>query len=229
MELSRRRSGLGGVSHLVIRLGRLMFVECALGRHRDLQGTSIVYAARMIRISALVSLASLAACGGNKTPVEEPPPVVETRPEEPPLPPTSPTPESPVSANLGAKAALQPVKGAKQPPGTVTLTQANDVTSVVSDFEGLRPGRYHLVVHDGTECGDNATKAGDPWKGAESVKLSFVVGGDEPGNVDESGVALKLDGVAPVIGQTLALHEDKKGQPGKILACGTIDLVGAAP
>jgi hypothetical protein len=206
-----------------------MLVPCVLDRHRDLQVTSIDYAPRMIRIAALVSLASLASCGGTKQPVEEPPPVVETSREAPPEPPPPPAVEAPVATNLGAKAALQPVKGAKQPPGTVTLTQANDVTSVVSDFEGLRPGRYHLVVHDGTECGDNATKAGDPWKGAESVKLSFVVGGSEPGNIDESNVALKLDGVAPVIGQTLALHDDKKGQPGKILACGTIDAVGAAP
>lgn len=185
--------------------------------------------ARMIRIAAVVSLASLvSSCGGGKKPVEEPPPVVETVPERP-APPEPAAAEPAVSRNLGAKAALQPVKGAKQPPGTVTLTQSADVTSVVSDFEGLRPGRYHLVVHDGTECGDNGTKAGDPWKGAEGVKLSFVVGGEEAGNIDESNVALKLDGVAPVIGQTLALHDDKKGQPGKMLACGTIDAVGAAP
>ncbi len=188
--------------------------------------------ARMIRIRALVSLVSLASCGGGKKSVAEAddpsPPAVERAGETPP-PPTLAASEPAVSKNLGAKAALTPVKGAKQPPGTVTLTQAGDVTSVVSDFEGLRPGRYHLVVHDGTECGDNASKAGDAWKGAEAVKLSFVVGGDNAGNLDESNVALRLDGVAPVVGQTLALHDDKKGQPGKILACGTIDAVGAAP
>jgi hypothetical protein len=82
------------------------------------------------------------------------------------------------------------------------------------------------VIHDGTECGPNATKAGAPWKGAEAVKLMFKVGGDEPGNIDESGVALSLDGVAPIIGQTIVLHDDKKGAPGKTLACGTIDAVG---
>jgi Cu/Zn superoxide dismutase len=206
-----------------------MLVPCALARHVDLYVTSIDYAARMIRIAPLVSLASLASCGGSTKPVEEPPPVVETQREAPPAPTPAPASEPAASKNLGAKAALQPVKGAKQPPGTVTLTQASDVTSVVSDFEGLRPGRYHLVIHDGTECGENATKAGDAWKGAEGVKLSFVVGSGEAGNLEESGVALKLDGVAPVIGQTLALHDDKKGQPGKILACGTIDAVGAAP
>lgn len=195
--------------------------------------------ARMIRITALVSLASLIAgvagvsCGGGTKSVAEPgdpsPAAVESASEPPPPPTPAASQEPAVGKNLGAKAALSPVKGAKQPPGTVTMTQAGDATSIVSDFEGLRPGRYHLVVHDGTECGENATKAGDAWKGAEAVKLSFVVGGDNAGNLDESNVALRLDGVAPVIGQTLALHDDKKGQPGKLLACGTIDAVGAAP
>jgi hypothetical protein len=186
----------------------------------------------MMRITLLATFA--AACGGSgKKAVDEPPPVVnepheQDKIEEPPPPPAMQG-DATAAKNLGAKAALQPVKGAKQPPGTVTFTQSGDSTSVTSDFEGLRPGRYHLVVHDGSECGESGSKAGDPWKGAEGVKLSFVVGGDEPGNLEESGVALKLDGVAPITGQTLALHEDKKGSPGKMLACGTIDAVGAAP
>jgi Cu/Zn superoxide dismutase len=127
---------------------------------------------------------------------------------------------------MAAKAALTPVKGAKQPPGVVTFTQGASGTNVTSDFSGLPRGRYHLVIHDGTECGPNATQAGAPWKGGEAVKLSFAVGGDEAGNIDESGVALMLDGVAPIVGQTLVLHDDKKGAPGKTLACGIIDSVG---
>lgn len=167
-------------------------------------------------------------CGGSKgKPAIEPVTEVKREPAEPaepaePPPPAEPAVEKPVSA----KAALEPVKGAKQPPGTVTFTQSAGATSITSDFTGLKKGTYHLVIHDGTECGPNATKAGDPWKGAEAVKLVFKVGGDEPGNLDESGVALSLDGAAPIIGQTLVLHEDKKGAPGKTLACGTIDAVG---
>ena len=56
----------------------------------------------------------------------------------------------------------------------------------------------------------------------------FKVGGDSAGNIDETGVKLMLDGVAPITGQTLVLHDDKKGTPGKALACGTIDAVGGS-
>ncbi len=170
-------------------------------------------------------------CGGSKpTQVAAP---AELRPSEPAAPaepaePADPPPAEPAAAAKvrGAKAALDPVKGAKQPPGVVTFTQDASGTSVTSDFSGLARGRYHLIIHDGSACGPNATQAGAPWKGAEAVKLGFTVGGDEAGNVDETGVALSLDGVAPIIGQTLVLHDDKKGAPGKALACGTIDAVG---
>ena len=169
----------------------------------------------------------LVGCGGNKPKVAEEP-VSEVKRETAPAEPSEPPPpsEPAVPKATGAKAALEPVKGAKQPPGTVTFTQDGSGTSVTSDFSGLPRGRYHLVIHEGTECGPNATQAGAPWKGAEAVKLTFAVGGDEPGNIEETGVALSLDGVAPIIGQTLVLHDDKKGAPGKALACGTIDAVG---
>ena len=169
----------------------------------------------------------LVACGGGgKKPVEAPPPVVEKKVEEPP--PAPPPEPEPAPKNLSAKAAMTPVKGAKLEGGTVTFTQqAGSDTSVSSDFTGLKKGTYHLVIHDGSECGPNATKAGAPWKGGEAVKLMFKVGGDAAGNIDETGVKLMLDGVAPITGQTLALHDDKKGTPGKALACGTIDAVGS--
>jgi hypothetical protein len=171
----------------------------------------------------------LACGGGGKKPVEEPPPVAATKPEEPPPPPEPAAAEPPVPKSHSAKAALTPVKGAKQPPATVTFTQQEGQdASITSDFTGLKNGTYHLVIHDGTECGPNATKAGAAWKGSEAVKLTFKVGGDNPGNLDESGVKLMLHGAAPIVGQTLVLHDDKKGAPGKALACGTIDAVGAS-
>ena len=180
-------------------------------------------------MKAIAFLAVLGVgCGGSKPKAAEEPvsevkrEAPETKEEAEPPPPSEPA----VAKSVSAKAALEPVKGAKQPPGTVTFTQSAGATSVTSDFTGLKNGTYHLVIHDGTECGPNATKAGAPWKGAEAVKLVFKVGGDEPGNLDENGVALSLDGVAPIIGQTLVLHDDKKRAPGKTLACGTIDAVG---
>jgi Cu/Zn superoxide dismutase len=179
-----------------------------------------------MRIILFIACASACGGGGGKKQVEEaPPPVVEKKEEPPPAP--EPEPEPPKT--LSAKAALTPVKGAKMAPGTVTFTQTEgqDAT-VTSEFSGLKKGTYHLVIHEGTECGPNATKAGPAWKGGESVKLSFQVGGDAPGNLDESGVKLMLGGAAPIVGQTLVLHDDKKGAPGKAMACGTIDAVGGA-
>jgi Cu/Zn superoxide dismutase len=183
---------------------------------------------------ALVTL--LVACGGSKKPAvaDEAPPVAEqpkeaAEPSEPSEPSEPPPPAEPaVAAVTGAKAALQPLKGAKQPPGTVTFSQQEGQdTNVTSDFQGLRPGTYDLVIHDGSECGANGEKAGGPWKGSEAVTLKFSVGRDQPGNIDETGVKLMLSGVAPIIGQTLMLHQDKKGKPGKAIACGTIDAVGS--
>src|SRR5262245_51438812 len=163
--------------------------------------------------------------GGKAKQVEEPPPVVEKKQEEPP---PEPEPAEPaVPKDISAKAAMTPVKGAKLEGGSVTFIQpGGSDTNVTSDFTGLKKGTYHLVIHEGSECGDNASKAGPPWKGGEAVKLMFKVGGDNPCNLDETGVKLMLSGVAPIIGQTLVLHDDKKGAPGKALACGTIDAVG---
>lgn len=183
-----------------------------------------------MKLVALISGFLCVGCGGSKSATGVAEPVAEVRPPKPaePAEPAAPPPaaETAVAKSMGAKAALTPVKGAKQPPGVVTFTHGASGTSVTSDFSGLPKGHYHLVIHDGTDCGPNATQAGAPWKGAEAVKLGFTVGGDADGNVDESGVALSLDGVAPIIGQTLVLHDDKKGAPGKALACGTIDAVG---
>ena len=177
----------------------------------------------------VISVYLLAACGGSKK-APEPPPVVAEKPAEPAAPPEPAAPAEPaVPKNFTAKAALEPVKGAKMPPGTVSFAQQQGSdTSVTSSFEGLKAGKYHLVIHDGSECGPNATKAGPPWKGGDAVKLTFAVGKDQPGNIEETGVKLMLDGVAPIVGQTLVLHGDKKGQPGKALACGTIEAVGGA-
>ena len=175
-------------------------------------------------------IAFVVACGGgSKKKVEEPPPVVDQKKEAEPPPPAEQPAEPAVPKSYSAKAALTPLKGVKLDGGTVTFTQQEGQdTAVTSDFSGLKKGTYHVVIHDGSECGDNGSKAGGPWKGGEGVKLVFKVGGDNPGNLDESGVKLMLNGVAPIIGQTLALHDDKKGAPGKMLACGTIDAVGAA-
>jgi Cu/Zn superoxide dismutase len=172
----------------------------------------------------IITCLLLTGCGGSKPkPAEPPPPVAkEEKPAEP-----APPPEPPKPTHFGAKAALTAVKGAKMGDGTVSFEQDEGAdTKVVSEFAGLKNGTYHLVIHEGSECGPNGTKAGPPWKGGAAVKLMFKVGKNQPGNLNEEAVKLMIGGDAPIVGQTLVLHDDKKGAPGKMLACGTIDKVG---
>jgi hypothetical protein len=174
-------------------------------------------------------LATLWGCGGSKPPPRAPEETVEQKKaEDPPPEPAAPA-EPAVPKELHAKAALQPVKGAKLVPVTVSFTQTEGQdTSVSSEIEGAKAGKYHFVVHDGSECGPEGTQAGAIWKGSENVKLVVEVGRDRRGSLDETGVKVMLGGVAPITGLVLAMHEDKKGQPGRLVACGTIDAVGGA-
>ena len=167
---------------------------------------------------------SLIACGGGEkkeptTPVAPPPaPVVKAEPEPPPPPPPP--------KKFSAKSALTAVKGSKIAAATVSFAQtAGEPTKVTTEIEGLKAGKYHVVIHESAECGPNATKAGAVWPGGASVTLGFTVVKGALGEIDES-VALPIDGDASIVGHTLVLHEDKKGAPGKAVACGTIDMAG---
>lgn len=165
----------------------------------------------------------LISCGGDKkeskAPVAPPPePVAKAEPEPPPPPPKK----------FSAKAALTPVKGAKIAAVTVSFAQTEgEPTKVTTEIEGLKAGKYHFVIHDGAECGPNATKVGPVWAGGANAPLGFNVLKGAIGELDES-VALPLDGDASIVGHTMVLHEDKKGAPGKAVACGTIDVAGDA-
>ena len=171
---------------------------------------------------------SLIACGGGGTkeptpPVAPPPaPVVKAEPEPPPPPPPP--------KKFFAKAALTAVKGAKMAGATVSFAQTEgEPTKVTTEIEGLKAGKYHVVIHEAAECGPNATKAGAAWPGGASVPLGFTVVKGALGELDASG-ALPIDGDASIVGHTLVLHEDKKGAPGKAVACGKIDMADdAAP
>ena len=178
----------------------------------------------------LMSVFAIAACGGKKKPAPAEPkepeageaPAAENKkpapePAEPAAPPPPPPPKS-----WHAKADLTPVKGVKIKAATVTFSQEEGAPVTVGStgwFEGIKAGKYHLVVHEGADCGPNATKAGKPMatgdipftaaKGTESL---------DAGKVD----GIQLDGDGAIVGHTLVLHEDKKGKPGKALACGAI-------
>jgi hypothetical protein len=171
----------------------------------------------------LISVLALAACGGKKAepaqpkPEPEPAPAPEPKPEPTPEPPPPPPPP-PKSWN--AEAELTPVKGAKIKGTTVTFAQTEGHPATVGSkgwFDGIKSGNYHLVVHEAAACGPNATKAGKP--GAD-IPFVATAGMDR---LDAGEIpALQLDGEGTIVGHTLVLHDDKKGKPGKSMACGPI-------
>lgn len=184
----------------------------------------------------LLALALVTAC--TRGAADAPPPL-DTPPSEPPAVPAEVAPEPvpepepeppPPPQRWAAEAALTAVKGSKLKPTTIRFTQTEgESTHVVAlaPLAGLKPGTYHLVVHEGSECGKNAKGAGAPWPEAMRVDLQVVVTKKQPGALDEPDVAMPLDGDASIIGRTLVVHADKKGQPAAAVACGPI--VEAAP
>jgi hypothetical protein len=191
----------------------------------------------MKHTTTLISILAIAACGGGKKPEPkepkevkeeepEPAPVAETKPAEPEPPPAPEPPPPPPPKIWHAQAQLAPVKGAKLKGATVTFTQQEgQPVSVASTgwFDGIKAGKYHLLVHQNAECGANAAKAGKPVAGAD-IAFAAAKGMDALDVAQVSSV--QLDGDAAIVGHTLVLHDDKKGKPGKVLACGAI--VGGA-
>jgi hypothetical protein len=164
-----------------------------------------------------VAAVALAACGGStpkKAPVE-PVKTVENHDDAPPPPATEPDP-----IILHAKAEMAPAKGSKLEPFVVGFMQRQgDNALVLADLPvGVKPGTYRYVVHDGGEC----AKPGAAWAQTKDAELKLVVLADLTGAIENTELAAHLDGDATMIGHTLVLHEDKKGKPGKVLACGPI-------
>ena len=105
---------------------------------------------------------------------------------------------------------------------TVTFTQEEgQATSIGSTgwFDGIKAGKYHLVVHEGADCGVNATKAGKPMTGGE---IPFAAVKGESSLTVGPAAGIQLGGDTAVVGHALVLHDDKKGKAGKALACGPI-------
>ena len=179
----------------------------------------------MTRIALLVL--ALSACGGGKKAADKPAPpkpdttdtVAKNEPAPPPKKEEPPPPPPPKMFH--AKATLDPVKGAKQKSGTIAFTEEEGKSTAASgSFDALKAGKYHVVVHDGTACGKNGASAGK----AGAVDLAFEVKkGAAAGMVDQASVeGARLEGDGAVIGKVLALHDDAKGKPGKIIACGVV-------
>jgi hypothetical protein len=171
----------------------------------------------------LISLLAVAACGGKKSAPAEPeepapPPAAEVDPEPPPPPEPEPPPPP---KTWHAQADLTPVKGAKIKGATVTFAQTEGKPVTIGStgwFEGIKSGKYHLVIHEAAECGPNATKAGKPGGG----EFEFVATKGMDALDIEPVDTIQLDGDATIVGRTLLLYDDKKGKRGKVLACGSI-------
>ena len=122
-------------------------------------------------------------------------------------------------ATAVAPVEMKPVKGSKMKPATVKLEEQGSTTSLVGGwFEGLKPGKYLWVIHEKGDGSGNGKKAGPAWSGAAGLQISMEVTKDHGGNIDQ-GLPIKL---ADVGGRALVLHQDKKGKPGKAVACGVI-------
>ena len=170
------------------------------------------------------------ACGGKQpasvAPAPEPAPVAAVEPAPAPATAPEPTPApvpqpAPAPKVTKAKAELTPSKGQKFKVATVTFAQPDGGTVAVQSagFEGLKPGSYHLVVHEGASC----SKPGVAVKTPGASDLSFAATADSS-TIDLSGVAINVGGDGAVVGHALVLTDDKKGKPGKMLACGSIAL-----
>lgn len=183
----------------------------------------------------LIPCLLVASCGGSKS--KKPtdpmrPPVDEVGDEVEPtdddrVPDVVDLPPAP--KRWEAEATLAPVKGIKLAPAVVTLTQTEgDGTRVMAELEGLKPGTYHLAIHTMTSCGKNATRAGAIWDEAAGGTVSVTVAKGSSASLDTIDVPLMLDGEASIVGHALVLHADKKGKPGKAVACGEIASANAS-
>jgi Cu/Zn superoxide dismutase len=193
---------------------------------------------------ALLLVAVLFGCGGGSknttppiTPTPEPAPeVVATPTPPPPAPEPAPPPPPPPPKQFAAQVELAPIKGQKMKAVVVKFSQQEGKSAVAmsdSAIEGLKPGKYHLVVHEAGDCGPNGTKAGKVWETTAANAIVVEVTKASPtAKIESTDLAIALDGDQSIVGKTLVLHDDKAGKPGKIQACGAIaklDDAGGSP
>ena len=195
---------------------------------------------RTILISILASITASGACGGGKkadTTPKDPDSdtagdnggaaAAETKPAPAPEPAPEPAPPPPPPPQvLHAQADMKPLKTTKIKGTTVTFAQTEGQEVEVGSmgwFDGIKAGKYHLVVHMGADCGPNGGKAGKPIA-ATDMPMASAKGQT---NVDIGKVAtIQLDGDGSIVGHALVLHADQKGKPGRALACGAIVSAG---
>ncbi|HSD88554.1 MAG TPA: hypothetical protein VLB44_13595 [Kofleriaceae bacterium] len=165
----------------------------------------------------------LVGCGSSPPPKPPPPRPKSVETEKAPAPAPPPAEKEPVIYH--AKAAMTPTKASRLEPFTIGFMQhEGDNALVLADLPvGVKAGTYHYLIHEGAECGPDGTKVGPVWRETKDVDLKLVVLKDLTGALDNSELAAHLEGEQAIVKHTLVLHDDKKGKPGKPLACGTIE------
>lgn len=169
----------------------------------------------------VVGIATIGACSNEKKP--PPPPAKEPEPKPEPSPP----PPKPEPKQWHAKASLTPVKGAKLKTSSVTFSQVEGDETIVDaePLAGAKPGAYWLVVHEAGACDPTGAKVGAPWAGSGDANMRIVIGKNTNGGLETNIVRFPLAGDDGAVGRRLVVHEDTKGKPGKVLACGVIESV----
>lgn len=182
----------------------------------------------MKTVPLVIASLFLAACGGKAK--SDPPPQPPALADDDAGEEVEPIEDQPVEDEPAplqrweATAELVAVKGQKMKPGIVRFSQVEGaaVDVMADSFEGLKAGRYHLVIHTSGDCGKNATKAGPAWPETAATTIDLEVTKQDPGGIEENGADLSLEGERSIVGRTLVLHADKKGKPGAAVACGPI-------
>jgi Cu-Zn family superoxide dismutase len=188
-----------------------------------------------------VGLLLLAGCGPRQqeAPVEEPAPAATE--------PAAPTPAAPVSAT----AILTGADGTEY--GTVTFTQAGELTTVIAHVTGAPAGLHGFHVHETGECTPpDFESAGGHFNPGDAIHGSPTDPDHHPGDLgniqiaddgsghleQETGLITVEPGPNSVVGKAVILHEDEDdfvsqptGAAGDRLACGVVNggTAAAAP
>jgi Cu-Zn family superoxide dismutase len=195
----------------------------------------------LVPTTAILTMATLAACGRDPAPAEpttaDVPPAA-TSPAEGPLPPAEAPP-------AGSTVQLAPTQGSTA-AGTLTLSVEGDSVRLAGTLQGLAPnGEFGFHIHEKGDCSaPDASSAGehfnpsgaahgDPQGGTHHAGDMLNAKSDAAGaaQVDAvaKGVTLGDGGPTDVRGRAVVLHEkadDYQSQPsgnsGKRIACGVI-------
>lgn len=178
-------------------------------------------------VLSTMSLVVVAACGGAAAPepaAPRPAPKPAVRPvEATPVREPEPPPPPPPPMEWYASVRLAPVKGVRMAPVELALFQVEGESTRVRSLApfGVKAGTYHLVVHEGSECGPKGNKAG-----AVGLELTqdqpLVATRKVAPSVDLESRAIALDGEGSIVGHALVLHGDKRGRLGNPVACGVV-------